>query len=93
MVFKGCMRKMIMIKNPGGEYFDEAYFVVKEEFESKRGISQNDMVKEANRIVAQNLLYAEGVKRKKCRGLNRISYILGLISGSALAFLCSIIIR
>ena len=30
MVYKGCQRKMIVIKNTGSEFFDAAYFILKE---------------------------------------------------------------
>jgi len=57
MVYKGCQKRMIMLKNTGSEIFDEAYFILKERAE-KSGVSENDMVREASRIIDENLLCA-----------------------------------
>jgi len=55
MIYKGCQKRMIMLKNTGSEIFDEAYFILKEKAEKSR-ISENDMVREANRIIDEKLL-------------------------------------
>lgn len=51
MVYKGCQRRIIMIKNPS-ECFEEAYFILKENGRKNFHVSDNDMIREANRIVA-----------------------------------------
>lgn len=55
---RGYQRRVIYLKNPGGEYFDEAYFVVRENL-PEDSAREGDMVFEANRIISENL----GVKK------------------------------
>ena len=47
-MLKGCQRKIILVKDTGSPLFSEAYFVLSEEAEDKRG---DDIVEEATRIV------------------------------------------
>ena len=51
---KGCERRIIHLKNTGSEVFEEAYFVLNDKYhrENKNSL---DMVKEANRIIEENL--------------------------------------
>jgi len=56
MIYKGCQKRMIMLKNTGSEIFDEAYFILKEERVLKNGVTENDMVREAGRIINENLI-------------------------------------
>ena len=81
---------MIMLKNTGSEIFDEAYFILKEERMLKGDVSENDMVREASRIVNDNLLsvcYKKGAPtavRDKLKTL--FWYAVGALSGAA--FVC-----
>ena len=49
MVYKGCEKRIIMIKNTGSELFEEAYFVLRNESRNE----ESDMVAEANRIIEE----------------------------------------
>ena len=51
---KGCERRIIHLKNTGCEMFEEAYFILNDKLprEDKKSL---DMVKEANRIIEENL--------------------------------------
>ena len=57
MIYKGCQKRMIMLKNTGSEIFEEAYFILKE-LPKKPAVTESDMVREANRIIEENLLTA-----------------------------------
>ena len=54
MLLKGVNKRVIVIKNPGSEIFEEAYFIVKSG--SVKGVikqsKENEMVIEANRIIS-----------------------------------------
>ena len=52
---KGCKKNMIWLKNTGSELFEEAYFIVSEEHSTTLQ-DENVLLKEANRIVAENQL-------------------------------------
>ena len=54
MLLKGVNKRVIVIKNPGSEIFEEAYFIIKSG-NGKNAVRQskeNDMVTEANRIIS-----------------------------------------
>ncbi len=48
-MLKGCQRKVIVIKNPGSELFEEAYFIVKPLDKARK---ESDFLAEANRIIS-----------------------------------------
>ncbi len=47
-MIKGCQKKIIHLKNTGSPYFEEAYFILKDD--STHLLCENDMVKEALKI-------------------------------------------
>lgn len=49
---RGCQRKVIFLKNTESKIFSEAYFIVDDKAPP---VSETDMVKEANRIIEENL--------------------------------------
>lgn len=48
-MIKGCSRKVIVIKNPGSDLFEEAYFIVSPKVSERK---HGDFLHEANRIIA-----------------------------------------
>lgn len=81
MIYKGSPKKMIKIKNPGSKYFEEAYFILKEDFcENEPEIK--DMVEEANRIITESL-------RTKKKRRPKLKHAVIALSG---ATVCSIIL-
>ena len=81
MIYKGCQKKMIKIKNPESRFFEEAYFILKEECDGDE-TDIKDMVEEANRIIG-NSIRKKQKKRPKIRGV--------IIAASCAAF-CSFIL-
>ena len=59
MVMKGCQKRIIVMKNTGSNIFDEAYFILKDSALRSPGISEHDMVGEAARIIAENMIVPE----------------------------------
>lgn len=53
-LYKGCQKKMIMLKNTGSELFEEAYFILKDKDDKSTKLSETDMIREANKIIANN---------------------------------------
>lgn len=53
-MFDGAEKKVIVLKNTGSRYFEEAYFIVKEKISQRA--DDSDMIKEANRIVNEILI-------------------------------------
>ena len=54
---RGCQRKVIFVKNTGSEMFDEALFFVSRDTVKER--SDEDMIKEANRIISEQMVDTE----------------------------------
>ena len=85
MIYKGCQKKMIIIKNPGSRFFEEAYFILKED-QGEDERDMKDMVEEANRIISKNIQNKEK-KRPRLRPL-----IISLSAVSACSLLFSVIL-
>ena len=87
MIYKGCEKRMIMLKNTGSDLFEEAYFILNNRNNSH--ISRNDMIKEANRIVSENNIVTNPEKKNR---LWLAQYILGFLSGIGAAGLIMTIV-
>jgi hypothetical protein len=93
MIYKGIQKRIILLKNTGSDYFEEAYFIIKDEADGKSVPSgdENDMIKEANRIISEtfssgrclNTSVSESRKRRGSRGF---WYMAGVLCGAALTF-------
>ena len=53
-MIKGAQKKMIVLRTHNSRMFEEAYFVMRREAEGD-GASEQDMIREANRILERNL--------------------------------------
>ena len=76
MVYKGCEKRMIMLKNTGSDLFEEAYFILNTKRSSQ--VSTCDMIKEANRIIADNQMIP---KREEKQRAPLFLYLLGVLCG------------
>ena len=74
-MIKGCSRKVIVIKNPESELFEEAYFIVNPKKSERK---QNDLLAEANRIISARATSTDRVGGK-ARML--IVWIIGFVCG------------
>ncbi len=83
-MIKGAQKRMIVIKTSDSSIFEEAYFVMRNE----KASSNEDMVSEANRIIA-----GCGAKKREKRSFVGVSlliplctFIAGSILGSLITF-------
>ena len=81
MVIKGCRKNLVVMKNIGSDFIEEAYFVLKNEMPA--GTGGGDIVKEANRIIAE---YQTG-KKKNRFPFSLISFVLGAIAASVICLI------
>ena len=80
-MLKGCQKKIIFLKNTGSSVFDEAYLVIKPDYEEREDF---DIVSEATRII--NNSFVGTAKPKKRRGLGSIFlFCAGIIFGAIIA--------
>lgn len=79
-MIRGCQRRIYYVKNPGGDVFDEAYFVIKKNY-AGRGTTltaEAELADEAKKIVAQ----ATGSEEKR---KGRKEKLIAFIAGAAVA--------
>ena len=80
---RGYQKRVIYLKNTGSPLFDEAYFVIKKDA-YRVSVSMPDMVREANRIISEN------IREKKKISLRSLGYIISFIVGASLSFVASL---
>jgi hypothetical protein len=84
-MIKGAQRRIIVLKGPLGKYFDQAYFIVKDEYFFGKN-NKKDMVKEAIKAANDAILMSEteeikSAPAKKSRGF--WLFLAGVLIGCA----------
>lgn len=87
MFIKEFKKNLVILKSVGSDYIDEAWIMLKGEL--PKDLSGGDIVKEANRIIAE---YKTGKKRKKRRPFSLPSFFLGVITASVFAALFFVLV-
>ncbi|MDD6266179.1 MAG: hypothetical protein PUB34_07770 [Clostridia bacterium] len=100
MTYKDCQRKIIIIRNIGGDVFEQAYFILKDK---NADASESDIVKEANRIVSEAIKRNELINNsepkkrvsfsKRKHNQRMLWFFLGAMLGSSFVFLFMELIR
>ena len=80
---KGTSRRIIVVKSPDPEVFDEAIFVVKEEFLRSPGVSQTQLLSDARRAAAG--LVDKSGKVKYGRMPQALAISISAVLGSGIA--------
>lgn len=88
-MMKGCQRKMIVMPTRDSALYETAYFVLKEEVESRRP-SESEMLCEAMRILEENSL--AGRPKTYSRRHLFLAFAYGLALG-ALAVALALLLR
>ena len=83
-MLKGCQKKIIFLKDTGCDIFEEAYFVIKPEYDS---MNKDDIVCEATKIA--NGIYQEKSKgTQKKQTLYPLVLSVGMLIGVAVSVMC-----
>ena len=95
-MIKGTQKKIIVVKNPKSRIFDEAYFVVRSDGGKSAllNVTHDDMVSEANKIIARSLTPEDPgpeKKRENSRRTRLLWYLFGAASSGALFLLFSLL--
>ncbi len=80
---KGCERRIVHLKNTGSSVFEEAFFLMKEE-KSEKPPSYAAMVREATRIIEENITVGGGYRKPIAFPSQRrtvITFLLGVLFG------------
>ncbi|MBR6676651.1 MAG: hypothetical protein IKL24_04895 [Clostridia bacterium] len=70
-MIKGCQKKIIHLRNTESPFFEEAYFVLKEDLSPKP--AEDDIIKEAMRIAEKTKPQS---KKKRGAVIDRLSFII-----------------
>ena len=90
MIYKGCQKKIILLRDPSGKIFEEAYFILKDDVSPY--MAETDMVREANRIIRE-ATQGRGetpVRKERKRTFsftNLIWMLVGFAAGAAVSFM------
>ena len=86
-MLRGCQKKVIFLKNTGNQLFEEAYFVIKPEFEA---FSEYEIISEATRI-ANSCGTNEKLKKKRSKkgGFYFFLFSLGFFLGVVITCLAT----
>lgn len=91
-MIKGCSKRMIILKDTGSDFFEEAYFVLKTAKDTCKIATEKDFIAEANRIVSE----AGNAKIKDCTG-NRSdkkrAFLYGMLAGISLCVIAFLFFR
>ena len=92
---KGCERRIVHLKNTDSKLFEEAFFLLKEE-KIEKPPSQGTMVREANRIVEENItgggILEEPMPLSFSMRQVLFAFLLGMLLGSGLILLATTLV-
>lgn len=74
---KGLSRKVIIVKSPDPKIFEEAIFIVREDYLMTNGISQKELLRQAKQA-------AKGYSKQN-RGIHRVHPMLLTLAGAVAA--------
>ena len=83
-MLKGCQKKIIQIKETGSKYFEEAYFVIKDE-SLRAEINECNIVKDATAIVNEYINETTKEKPHKRRTRGFVFFSIGFFIGIAIS--------
>ena len=82
---RGSEKKIIYVKDTGSKIFEEAYFVIRRGMDGEDACpSENDMVREASRIVAQNGADYPAARRRRHLRTKLLSFLAGAAAATSL---------
>ena len=82
-MIKGTSKRIIVVKSPDPKIFEEAIFIVREDYLRSRGISQAKLLSDAKRAAGG---YMEGIKRPESRSRTGLIISLSTLCGSGLCY-------
>lgn len=88
-MIKGARKEMIVVRTAGSRYFDEAYFVLREDTPKQRKKS-TDILNEANRILEEITPEHSRVPKKSNR--QWLFFVVGGFSGAVLSLIVTLLL-
>ena len=88
-MIKGARKEMIVVRTANSRYFDEAYFVLREDTQKQRQ-SSTDILSEANRILAEMAPESSRINKKRNRPW--VSFAIGGFCGAVLSLIVTLLL-
>ena len=88
-MIKGARKQMIVVRTGDSRYFDEAYFVLREDAEKEKRKSV-DILGEANRILDE--ISPEPSTKEKRRGGKWLFFLAGSLCGAVLSVVLTLLL-
>lgn len=92
-MIKGCTKKMVLLKDTGSDFFEEAYFILKTDSPFGALRSERDFVAEANRIIAESRTDGQRATPQSPRKRIGAAFFAGAACGIVLCVLTYIILH
>ena len=83
---RGCQRKIIMLRGTDSQIFDEAYFLLRKDFDNERQ-DEDALLREAQRLVELNTTRRRARRRPKW-----LLFAAGMLAGGALFLILALIL-
>ena len=80
LVVKGISKRVIVVKSPDPQIFEQAIFIIREDYAGQNGMSDQDVFREARRAANR---YLGGKRRDRCRTLSAVRAPLYAAAGAA----------
>jgi len=78
---RGYQKRVIHLRSTDSSVFEEAFFIVKDQ-DKMKAVPEQDMVREANRILADNLTVGQFCARARGKWRPRLGEVLGFLAGA-----------
>ncbi len=77
---KGISKRVIVVRSPDPRIFEQAIFIIREDYAGQNGVSEEDVLREAGRVANG---YLRGEHGRPGAGLRRIRGALCAMAGAA----------
>lgn len=97
-MIKGYSKRVIVVKDPTSNYFEEAHFILKERFSAPQTPScEAKMIDEANRIITDNMLtkycqQPQTGKKANFKFSPIAVFVMGMVTSCLIITLCKIVL-
>ena len=81
---KGVSKRVIVVRPPDAKIFEQAIFIIREDYAGQTGVSEQDVLREADRVANS---YLWGERGRSVGGFRRLRGALYAMAGAAVTAL------
>ena len=92
-MLKGIQKNAIWMRTAGNRYFEGAYFILRADAPAVPPVRQNEMIREANRILSENrVLHSKKGTPPRRGGSRAVPFLGGALFGALSVLVCWIFV-